>query len=360
MPRQLINTRRTLTHDSPMNDRAVKPAVDSILHYAQMEKKRTLNALEAGQIQGILYNFKEAGLKCTCTTKTTVLSESGDLEAPNIYDYLLTGSTTTKPNFVADDMNLATDSGIDLDDPNDCIDTLTLSGNVGYDANSCACCYGSGYIGGFTISRHFYHTFAVPTKHVLSGVTIDTSVSPHAFAPEDEQSYVEFSLTVPKDSKFLTFRLMDNDTVVPYANYTVLYQAENLSWVPATDLSALAVGRPVLIRVQTEYVFTHFDVLFRTSDRPIFIDFPQLRGGDLERHLQGTFLETEMNLGPDAVGLTKYSVIYDFKYRRFWQVANLTSHLSGEDRNQVVFLDAEVRLVQDHEILAVVPIGRKL
>jgi hypothetical protein len=356
MPRVFTNTPASQTRDTPMNDRAVKPAVHhSIPHYAQMEKKRTLNALEAGQISATLYFFRKAGVKCTCNDKTPLLTSEGQLTQPSITQMLFTGATASKPKFTTDDLDLDNNLQIDLDDPNDDIDMELRPLLVGYDANACGCCYGSGYIGGFDIARHFFTSLATPSYIVAKNkMVIDSSTSPHSFVPDDDTAYVQFRLVIPQGSTFVTFRLMDNTDVIAYPDYEVQYQNGNSNWVSTIDLSPLNIGQPVDIRIMTDKTFTHFELLFSLNQAPIYIDFPQLQSSDLEKNLQGDVLETEMYLGPDAVGITKYSVLYDHKYKRLWELHMMTPHLSGTDRRETVFIDATARLIQPQELKALV------
>ena len=359
MPRVFVNTPASQTRDTPMNDRAVEPAVHhSIPHYAKMEMKRTLNALKTGQISATLYLFRKAGLRCTCDDKTPLLTTEGQLTQPSIMQTLFTGETASKPKFTTNDLDMNNNIEYDLDDPNDEVDLALNPLIVGYDANACGCCYGSGYVGGFNISRHFFASLAVPSYVVsLGNVVIDSSTSPHSFAPQSSTSYVQFRLTIPKNSKFITFRLMNNTDVVPYTQYEVQYESSTNNWVSTKDLTPLNIGQPVDIRIVGNKVFTHFEILFSLNEAPIYVDFPQLQASDLEKNLQGDSLETEMNLGPDAIGFTKYSLIYDHKYNRLWQCSAFTPHLSGIDRRELVFLDAQVRLVQPQELNATVMRG---
>ncbi|QJT70893.1 hypothetical protein GR7B_00095 [Vibrio phage vB_VcorM_GR7B] len=335
-----------------MNRRAVNPTVQGTPFYGELQQQKVLNTLQAGQITASIYIRKSGGLECTCSGETQLLDTSGNLTEDSIQTVLKgTQGVTNRQTFSFDDFDrdentsdgFIVESDLDGDGIDDDMDFDFLE----FGAVSCSVCYSSGWVGGYDLFNGYRLVLATPSPHMGSGFTVDSTVSPHAFAPKSgETSTVDFTCVVPFGATISKFRLRNNHDTIPYAEYQ-MFVFDGTSWVTVTNLSDLATGVPRNFRITTSRKFTHFEANYIVNNSVTYIDFPQFATSTFSKNLLGDNGETEMHIGADVPSLPRWSIVKENKYNRIWQVTEMTPVY--DSAKTVINWELNTRLVHEQE-----------
>lgn len=349
------------------NTRAVNPTVQSIPFYGELQKKKVLNTLEAGQHTAVFFLYRRGGVPCTCSGSNSLLDSNGDMSDSTLaaitsdkfdpIDKLVPESKGNVRQFVVSDLDM--DEFLDDEDddfePSEEIDTSDFFDDIDanfleYGAVSCACCYSSGYVGGFDLHNGFRLVVATPSSKGLQGYEISNSSSPYHFhCTSDQDGYVTFEETVPNGCQYAKHRLMNNKHLVPFAEYVVEVNLNGV-WTEVSTLQTLAIGKPIQFRVKSNVDFTHLEINYLFSRKLVYIDMPQFLPSDFSKQLMGEdSKETQINVGADVPLLPKWSILYDSKYKRKWQVREITPVM--DIHHTITSYEITVRMIHEQEII---------
>lgn len=373
---------RTRARNSPIVESASKARV----FFSSRSRHETDNAIKASGITARVYLSKRAGVKCTCFGKeTTVLDLDGNLpdavleglfspdtapiapkpeptkdetyddldgnntfsmvdDTPEVISIDSDGVATTEPVTVnADGFSVDQDDFIEY-----------LEDDMGFtseSANRCGVCFGIGWVGGYSLFRGNRQVLAVGTENSMTGSTyINKDVSPHKFSAEGlDEVTVAFQMTVPYGAKIISYKLVNNTDIIPEEDYSafVVDRVEN----PVMTMDTLATGRPILLRIKSNEEFTHLELSYNTQGVNIPVDIEQLSTGAFSKSFSDSDVEGTMHIHSDVQQLTKHSILKDSKYGRMWYVKNVTPHQQNTT-SEVITWSADVRLIQPHEIFA--------
>lgn len=292
------NARFNMSSFKPQNHRLRSTDVDKQHEfYAMQARKQYMAALEASGIYGQIYQRMFMGTKCTCQAAQSLLDDNGEL-LPSSIDNVLenTPGKLQQPSFVAISNN---EDDIGFDDFNDESDFSEIVSFGGFEQTQCSCCYGTGYVGGYTL-QHGFHTClnaCSSTDHYLN-----KDERPYCY---EKGTYGIFNITIPKipNSKFIVRLWNKRDYVNDFT-----YKTPNF-------------GIPTKLKIKTTETFTHVEV-FLIPRLGVPIDFEQFLDM-LGLDLYNDKLSTTFNAPPDC-GIVAGSIVRDNKFNRSWEVTAVT------------------------------------
>lgn len=384
MPVRQSNNNRIL----PANARAVDVATRAIQEILPTQQMRYQDAFRVQGFEGVLYNRLYQGPKCTCKSSQKHLSsrldESGKAK-PGVINELMLGETfdvsayghsmprddpfdsvvspaapVNKHQGVFDNVGLETDSlptrvaeGNDYGDNGPVnveflIDELAAdfdTNTLGMTEVSCAVCFGSGFVGGYTplYGRRIVRT--VDQVELESTDSIDASRAPWT-ATSSKFKFVE---TFPYGAVALdAFRVMRDYHPVA-ANFTIDGSAVN-----EVSILKYCDGKPHLVEVTfpNTQVFTHVEIQFKTSTDDAFFEFPKLsKSSDIS--LLDNTEPFQIILGPLIPSVQVEDVFTDSTYGKALIVQSVNT---WNTRNrQTLGWECQVRVAQTPEIYNYLP-----
>lgn len=310
MPVKQSNNNRIPSSNARQSDVA-KRAIQEILPTQQM---RYQAAFRVQGFEGVLYNRLYQGQKCTCQASQKQLASRLDQNGkakPGFINELLTGAVFDVSGYGQDiltppldpfDSVVSPDAPVDkhqgvfdnitqrpgslpasVVDQRDYgdngpievefdIDQLASDFNMteaGYSEASCAICFGSGYVGGY--SPLYGRRIVRPADQVdlKSEDVLDVARAPWTATSKT----FSFTETLPYGAVALDIiRVMNGPRACP-ANFTVDGQAVN-----EVSILRFCDGRPHVIQVMfaEPTKFTHVELQFKTSSDDAFFEFPRL------------------------------------------------------------------------------------
>lgn len=248
----------------PKNEKAVRPAVESIKSLATLQQRFNMNAILPDGRLSLLYIPKTNGMPCTCCSVFDPLDDDGKLSSESIDDILENAKKDYSVAPYADkgftidyDFPPTVEDGGEDDDAPDY--KLT-----GVPSTSCNVCFGTQYVGGYNLyggarsvldARAFQH----------SGVLLDTSPIQVDCRNGDTLSA---KIVVPKGATRV-------DHVGVYSNDILLDADIRLDGVQVGEPNFLqfctGLEQTLVITFTVPAKFTHFVLQYGYSD--LYIDF---------------------------------------------------------------------------------------
>lgn len=385
MPVKTSNNNKIPANNARQSDVA-RQAIQEIL---PVQQQRYQAAFRVQGFEGVLYNRLKQGPKCTCKSSqkhlASRLDESGKA-SPGTINELMTGvafdvsgygsryrppldpfdsvvspdapvdkhqgffdNVGTKPESLPTRIPMERDYGdngpVDLGfDIDDLASDWDASG-VGYNEVSCAVCFGSNYVGGYTPLYGRRIVKPVNQVELASTDRIDARYSPWRC----ESTKFAFTEVLPFGAIALDcFRVMSDHRQVA-ANFTIDGQAIN-------EISVLRFcdGRPHRIEVTfaSPTTWTHLELQFKTSKDDAFFEFPKLnRSSDI------TMLDQtepfQIILSPLVPSVNSEDLFTDSTYGKTLIVQSVNT---WNTRNrQTLGWEVQVRVVQPQELYNVMP-----
>lgn len=372
----IVNKRAALT---PANGRASDVAQRLTESIAPIQQQRTVAAFRVQGIQCILYNRLTQGRQCVCCTKpatATKLSPDGKADLGSI-NRIITGAdnfgvTTYNPqreqgnqwqgrtSTSADpwkgdlvsigslddqDVNLVQDGpGLgdtgqfspDFDNLFKDLDTSLL----GLTDVSCPICFGSTFIGGYSVFRGF-RTVLVPqdfkTSAFIDPKTWEMSAGAHTAR-----------IVLPKGANGLdAFRVMRGRNSVPFNLLIDGQSAAGRHLLPYFD------GREHSLTIEVEEAMTHLEIQGSLSTESTYFEFPRRpKNGDI------ALLEKtdpfQLLLSPDVPQLDTLDVIVESQKGKALVVGS-TNPWETHRRNPLGW-ECQVRVAQPQELFNILPV----
>lgn len=377
----IVDRRSNITPANARNADVASRLVDSIIPIAQ---QKLLAAFRVQGIQGVLYNRLTQGRRCTCNTKNSTvntLSPDGKASSGTI-NRVLTGATNFGiSNYNAspeDDFNSFSDGPTSPNDHiNKWLGDLNIvgdqDGNVnqvdvgpsvgdngqsspdlvglfsGFDLShlgitdvSCPICFGSGYVGGYSMFRGS-RMVLVPTDFVT---TSTYELPSFELSPGSHTT----SLTFPRGAVGLdAFRVMLKDKPVG-AQFLI-------DGVDATNRRILnwCDGKPHQLVINTGSPMTHVEIQFALSNEPVYFEIPKLtKTADI------SFLEQQepfqIIVSPDVPVLQSMDLITESQLGKVLIVSTVNP---WNTKNRAMLgHECQVRVAQPQELWRIMPIRR--
>jgi hypothetical protein len=394
---------------TPANTRAVDVAKQAIKDLAPIQQRKYANAFEVQGYESVIYTRLTAGTPCSCSGHRSAIATLLDAEGKmgeGTINQVLTGmefrvnryglmpqnradKRVERQAVTADDEGDEFDApkqepllpgarrlvnadyrAIDLDDDvanilgdegeaiNGRVRAQTLDDMVGdFDTDlalndsSCLVCYGSGFVGGYSVLGGWRECLSTQWPGVDVSGTIEANQTPHSFFATE----VEFTVVLPKGFVYLDcFRVMNKEDQIVPDEVTI----DDLPY--SVELfAALCDGLPHTIKVTFEDMtyWTHLEVQVCQTRHPALIEFPKLvQGSDLSR-LNPTE-DVSLNGSPLIPHMSRYDVVVESTFGQPFLITNATF---WNDANRNVHgWDCNARVIQSSELLALLPRRRKL
>lgn len=374
----LIDRRSPIT---AANARAADVASRMVEHVIPIQQQKMMSAFRVQGIQGILYSQLTQGLRCTCHSQSHEVARlSPDGKAPpGVINRVLTGNqnfgvsdykTTPEDEFDAFDdeptsptnqfnqwlgdlntskNNLGDEAAVNDDgqfspDLDDMLDGFDLS-SIGYSDVSCPICFGSGYVGGYSVFRAFRRVI-VPAE-LKSGAVLDL--------PKFELTpgVHTIQLVLPLGAQQVdVFRVMCGDRVVQAA-----ISIDGAAVTGPGSILNRCDGRPHSLTIVCESNLTHIEIQLSLSDEPIYFEIPKLsKNSDISLlEQQEPF---QILVSPDVPILKSLDVIAESQLGKLLIVQSVNP---WNTRNrQMLGHEIQVRVAQPQELYRLLPFRSRL
>ena len=332
----------------------------------------TINRLLTGQSFGILpYGQVPAVPFGAIETGSDPIGLS--LKAPSIYDMdepdILNqpiGTVASGISSTGSEIGVHTAIGDGFDDigpvtgPGTYGDELIRSiDNTGFDSFSmgssdvsCPICFGSGFVGGFSIHNG--------TRIVLDSQMLNTGaiVYSEEFVPSMEATgTVVFKQVVfPRGPVGLdSLKVFNGTKVVP-----VKFYLDGVLLLNDISILEKCDGRPHVLSISIlneDKIFTHVEIQYNQSVHSAMFDFPKLMQGATESLIERTD-SFSIVMSPVIPNVSNGDIITDSTYGKTFQVN--TSNWWNDKRRAVLGWECEVRPVQPQELFSLLPKRRPM
>lgn len=385
----------------PPNSRTVDVAKSAIDELVPSQQRKMMNAFMVQGYSGILYNHLLQGKKCSCQssqkTLNTKLGIDGKASVGRISE-LITGidsfgtdkygsnnwnsNSNSESDFdsVFSDLNVTSpfapknkhqgifdvamgankpypaghevegkyvgdngplDTFLDIDKLVGDFDASTL----GFSDVSCAICFGSGFIGGYSPFGTQRQVVTVDSVDFMDG-NINFDDKPWS------ANCTNFNclITLPKNPEGLdTFRLM-NGIVTLNAVFTI----DSVLVDSPYTLLKFCNGMPHLINVQlvNSETWTHLEIQFNVSKESAYFEFPKLKKG-LDISKIDTTEPFNIILSPNIPSLRPLDIIVESTFGKCLVVQN--SDWWNTRNRQVLGWECTVRVIQPQELYRILP-----
>lgn len=399
-------THRSNNRILPANSRAVNVARQTIRDLTPVQQRSYHNAFMVQGYEAVVYSRLWQGQPCSCQsrrqTAASILGEDGKLP-PGTIDQIMSGGLEFQVNrygassLPSSDRN-GSNSGIKglsrddqffgdltsenqtpfpisgnarhLDDPY--IDSTEPDGVNGpnqdlefddiapdFDGevldltgSRCTCCYGTGFIGGYSILGGTRKVIAPNSPEAIS---IEGSVELNVFPNAWRATRIEIHVVLPVGYTGLdAFRVWNNIDRVVTGSVTI----DSLPF-SSQLLAAKCDGRPHIIVLEFDaatYV-THLEVQIVQTRESALIEFPKINKGS-NIALQDLTGDVDLSASPLIPHLAVQDVIVESTFGKPFLIKS-ADLWNDKDRN-VHGWDCQARVIQPNELLAFLPRRRQM
>lgn len=373
----IIDRRSPIT---PANARAADVASRMVEQIIPIQQQRMSAAFRVQGIQAILYSQLNQGKQCTCHSQSQEVGRlSPDGKASSgIINRVLTGHTNfgignyedspeaefdafdeeptspknsfnqwmgdlnTADNQVSDEPSV-NDDGQSSPDLDDLLGDFDL-GTLGYSDVSCPICFGSGYVGGYSMFRGFRKVI-VPTELTTSSVLDPLNFE---LSPGVHTAHVVFPLGATDVD---AFRAIRGDSVVP-AQFSI----DGFS-IKGKNLLSYCDGRPHVLTVDVSVPITHIEIQFGLSREPVYFEVPKLsKSADISLLEQTE--PFQILVSPDVPHLKTLDIIAESQTGKLLIVQTVNP---WNTRNrQMLGHEIMVRVAQPQELYRILPFRSRI
>ena len=380
------------------NSRAVDVAQKAIEEITPIQQRKTHNAFMVQGFPGILYLRKHTGLKCTCQAANkvakSILNEDGTAKG-GVINELLTGGTfgvedygakswdgvITRPDAERDKvwndwrtknyddrekdadksnwtspLNDSVFEGnsdevfSDIDDPfpvgSTEIDQLVEEFDPaigGFGDYACPVCFGTGWVGGYTIGYGDRQVFGVHQMGLDGEIlTVDRPWKART-------KKVQVVVTLPRGAISVTSSTLYNGNKKVGYSMTV----NSVPILSEQQLLSVCQGLPVLMELTfSEQEITHFELQFSTSLESVYYEFPKIsKSSDLQ------FLDLtepfQILMSPNVPMVRTEDVLTDAVYGKAMVVQSVNPWQT-KSSSQLGW-EVQVRVAQPYEVPNLLP-----
>lgn len=366
------------------NQRLTEVARSTIQDLARVRRQANRAAIEAQGYPVTVYTRLTHGVRCTCSyTSQSLLDEEGnlnqaeidnllDLDGVQIKDYgsknsrLITGADENENKsgdgndftYTVDsedekggpisnyrrNSEKADEADLDLSEMNEDFDSERLysRGNV-----SCAVCYGTGYVGGFSLLNGIHRVYDTQAGWKLEGGAPNKSVAPNTIELFSS-GVAEVTVVFPKGATGGLYpKLFNNKDEVPYSKYVVTLD-DNV--VSSANILSFCTGLPQTLKIKAvaDLEFTHLDTAFRVGHT--YASFPDV---NIMYEIEKVDPISNVSISlPGDYNVAKGSIVIDHLrgLSRGWRVSGVTK--ANDTYGVVSGWQAEARVLEKYELSA--------
>lgn len=412
MPIKQFSQPRTL----PSNQRAIDPAKRALDRLAPYQQKKYEAAFFVNPIEILLYSKLNGGIECSCTfgdhdaPAAPILGIDGKASPATIqtlltgkrfgitdYGTVLTDVSTTDREVAQSDLSnpaisaftfvgrsgndprsnvasrergaigadtvlegLEDDSPPDLQQP-EFLESDQLNRSLrSTDNRSCPVCFGSGYVGGYSVQNGWRRVFDCRDNNltIVQG-EIDAIISPNR-ATVTATGYAEYLITFPKHVHSIdAFRVMNGK--FPAKNvYLSAHSVGSNTFINVVDqasIKSFCDGNSRLVRILSldginGFQFTHLEIQFNLSDTPLLAEFPRF-GENSDLNMLEKLQDVQINMTNKVVSLHSEDVLSDSSVRKIWRVS--AAQFYRDHSQNIIGWDCNASIVQPYETQSILP-----
>lgn len=377
----VVNRKSPLT---PQNARASDVAKRMTEHIAPMKQAQQLSAFRVQGFQCVLYNQLKQGRQCPCCTKNATVNKlspdgKADLGAINRVitgqlDFGITsynpqsvpgnqgqGPTSSNPNdpwagdltkignWDGTDVNLMQDepglgdTGQFSPDLGDLFGDFDLS-HLGITDVSCPICFGSTYIGGYSVFRGFRQVFIGQDFETTSTIDIETwALSPGTHT---------IQVVLPRGANQLdAFRIMNGRRSAPFQLA--------IDGVPTAGKNLLQYfdGQAHTLTITTKSEMTHLEIQGALSTESVYFEFPR-RANSQDISLLEKMEPFQLLMSPDVPQLDVLDVVIESQQGKALVVGAVNPWETH--RRNPLGIECQVRVAQPQELFNILPVRNPL
>lgn len=345
--------KRTVARNTHL--KSVPRTIDALTTIVQQHHE---NSLQADAYPVIVYSKCTTGVKCTCSEtindNATALYDEDGKASPAVIDTILNGArfgiedytkTTDVVNVPAalesdNDLSPLLDNHLNGDSDNG----LTFTSINSFFNSSCPVCFGTGYVGGYTVLggvRRILDCSAIVSHDGIEQLRNNTDVIQFL----SDTGYVDFTLILPSLTLSIDALRVWNG-FVPAIGTQLLQVVGNVEIQPTQ--ATLCTGLPVTLRVRApdQTLFTHLEVQVRLSDYPYAANYPFISNG-FDPLRVNPWDPVSLELGPTVASVQAFDVIADIHHQKRWLVTQVTCRKTA--RGVVLGWDVNARVIEPHE-----------
>lgn len=363
----------------PSNQRNSDVAAFAVEGIAAIQQQKTNAAFHVQGIQCILYRRLNTGMRCSCQTQKLKINErlgKDGKASPAVINQLLMGSSdfgisdykgadtanngygashdSSVLNYTGDDPSSSDLQNIWNNQPNpetgeligdqtvqnenaDCqldgFDYMSLN----FGDSNCPICYGSGFIGGYSIYNGVRKV--VPVDKMITNGILNVEKAPYSATLTEFQ----FSITLPRGFVGIDFIGIKNgwNTVTPMLS---------IDGIPLTyqTLKAKCDGKSHIIhgKFKTETEITHFELQLNLSSTSAYIEFPKIQKSS-NMGVLNRVEDMQLLASPNIPMIKMQDIIFDTLYGFFYYVQSVS--WQNTRQRQMMGWEMNVRVIQQQE-----------
>jgi hypothetical protein len=272
-------------------------------------------------------------------------SRDTELDSPKTRDVLSKQREVDRSNFPNDD--------VFIEDPSSVEDVLSGQGS----AVACGICFGTGFIGGFSIHKGFKADLDTTWEPSTSrGFTVSKVNLPHAYESVDSEGYLEWTVVLPRGAINIEVIKVFNNRTPLWSGFTL--EIKNDEFPTFEQINYLSLlkfcnGRPATVRLSVSalldvFVMTHVTFQIMMSSIPTFIDYPHLNKTS-DTTVLDAIDQVQLNVAPEVPLIKPYDLIFDRVFNKLWRITTVDDFI---DRIQNEHgHNCNARVVQEFETL---------
>lgn len=371
----------------PANSRSADVAEKAIQEIIPTQQARYYNAFRVQGVQAIMYHRLGQGRPCSCQSSHKVLNSRLDKDgkaSEGTINELLTGMSFKISGYGTDSANLEQQKqdnitspaaptqkhagsfdirtqdieypnsnltpGYGDNGPNNDFSIEDLVSNfdastVGFSDVNCTVCYGTGFVGGFSLFQGYRQVVAV--QDFILQDPIDFAATPWTA----ETNRFSFTLVLPRGALGVdSFRVYNNRKSVN-ANFTI----DGVAVKNVGDILKKCDGLPHVVEcsISSPTIVTHFECQLSLSNQSTYFEFPKLaKSSDLSK-INPTE-PFQIVLSPNIPKVREQDIIVESMYGMHLMVQSVNPWNSRQ-RN-VLGWECNVRVLQPQEWYTLLPL----
>ncbi len=386
----------------PQNSRVAKVAADVVNNVAAVQQEKYDNAFIVNGFPCLVYSRLRQGLRCTCggghvefkpatnitfdengnatedTLNSLLFDEKVEGNSNSLFsvdDYSSEPSTSTEDGGYSINLTPHIDSVPEDNETNeyapdssfidpellgddDTIDegSSIVNNIVGVTNVNCGICYGSGFVGGYSVLLGNRLVFDTQYKQLATdGYYVDKQTTPNTFRKggENLDAHVDFIIPLPKFIEGIdALRVWDNSRQVFNVEILAGATVGSLVAVNENNLSVFCTGAPVYVRVKGPISFTHIEIQINLSKDVTYLEYPRFtKTGD--PNVLDAVGDVNIVISPKVLHVDVNDMIVDLINQRIWRITSITDF---KDRNVNIHgWEVNARLVQKYEKFSILP-----
>lgn len=210
---------------------------------------------------------------------------------------------------------------------------------------TCPVCFGSGYVGGFSV----LNGVRIVLNHQHSGLSLPATSVVHVEdrVPRIRGAYADFTLAFPVGARFVdAFRVWNGRTLA-----SASLQVDGVPLSSADAVLRYFDGRTHTLRV-TCPEFTHVELQIGVNDTTEYVDFPKVQRSSLAELLD-SMDDVQLVLSPLVPLIRPNDVIADGVHNKVFHVRSSTG--AHDRRLSVLGWECDARVVQAQELMSLLP-----